>query len=299
MRRVALLLALLVIAGLALPTPRAASQQPALKVVTSIGPLADLVRNVGGERVEVLALVPPGAEPEDYDPTPADAAAVSKARLFFANGLGLEAYLDNLVQSAGGRDLEVVTLSEGAPTIISFGQGSEVGGNPHLWLDPQNAVHYVGVIQQALDRVDPAYAATYDANAAAYTAKLTQLDAAIQQQVSTLPVERRVLVTTHDAYPYFAKRYGFTYLAVISATPEAEPSAQEYAQLVKTIKESRVPAIFGEAGFSERTISQLAADTGAAFVGSLYTDTLSEESPTNTYLGAMQYNADTIVNALR
>jgi manganese/iron transport system substrate-binding protein len=299
MHRVAMLLALLVIAGLALPTPRVASQQPALKIVTSIGPLADLIRNVGGERVEVTALVPPGVEPEDYDPTPADAATVSKARVFFANGLGLEAYLDNLVQSAGGPSLEVVTLSAGAPTIISFGQGSQVGGNPHLWLDPQNAIHYVGIVQQTLGRVDPANAATYDANAAAYTTRLTQLDAAIQQQVSTLPVERRVLVTTHDAYPYFAQRYGFTYLAVISASPDAEPSAQEYAQLVKTIKENRVPAIFGEAGFSERTISGLAADTGAAFVGSLFTDTLSEEPPTNTYLGAMQYNADTIVNALR
>ena len=154
MRRVALLMALLVIAGFALPTPRAASQQPALQVVTSIGPLADLIRNVGGERVDVLALVPPGAELEDYDPTPADAAAVSKARIFFANGLGLEAYLDNLVQSAGGRDLEVVTLSEGAPTIISFGQGSEAGGNPHLWLDPQNAAHYVGCLLYTSDAAD-------------------------------------------------------------------------------------------------------------------------------------------------
>jgi manganese/iron transport system substrate-binding protein len=299
MRRVAVLLALLVVAGFALPAPRAASQQPTLKVVTSIGPIADLIRNVGGERVEVTALVPPGVEPEDYDPTPADAAAVSRARVFFANGLGLEAYLDNLVQSAGGASLEVVVLSTGAPTITSFGQGNEVGGNPHLWLDPQNAARYVEVIRAALGRIDPASAAAYDANAAAYTTKLSQLDAAIEREVSTLPVERRVLVTTHDAYPYFAKRYGFTYLAVISANPEAEPSAQEYAQLVKTIKDNRVPAIFGEAGFSERTIEQLAADTGAAFVGDLFTDTLSEEAPTNTYLGAMQYNADTIVSALR
>jgi len=299
MRRVAVLLALLVITGFALPAPQAASQQPPLKLVTSIGPIADLIKNVGGDRVEVTALVPPGAEPEDYDPTPADAAAVSRARVFFANGLGLEAYLENLVESAGGANIEVVTLSTGAPTITSFGQGDEEGGNPHLWLDPQNAVRYVEVIRQTLGRIDPAGVAAYDANAAAYTAKLTQLDSAIEREVNTLPMERRVLVTTHDAYPYFAKRYGFTYLAVVSANHDAEPSAREYAQLVKTIKDNKVPAIFGEAGFSEHTIEQLAADTGAAFVGDLFTDTLSEEAPTNTYLGAMQYNADTIVNALR
>lgn len=308
MRRVAVLLALLVIAGLALPAKHASSQQqPALKVVTSISPLADLIRNVGGDRVEVTALVPPGAEPHDFDPTPADAATVSRAGVFFANGLGLETYLENLVESAGGADLEVVTLSTGIPTIGSFGHddddgheyGDDEGGNPHLWLDPQNAVRYVETIRQTLGRIDPANAAAYDANAAAYTAKLTQLDAAIEREVNTLAVERRVLVTTHDAYPYFAKRYGFTYLAVVSANHDAAPSAQEYAQLVKTVKDNKVPAIFGEAGFSAQTIEQLAADTGAAFVGALFTDTLSEEAPTNTYLGAMQYNAATIVNALR
>jgi ABC-type Zn uptake system ZnuABC Zn-binding protein ZnuA len=311
MLRILVLVALLAAAGIAVPASRAASQsasQPVhqtasqsgpLKLATSIRPIADLIQNVGGDRVEVLALVPPGGEPEEYDPTPADAAAVGKSRVFFANGLGLEEYLSGMVESAGGSQLEVVTLSEGLPTIASFGQSADVGGNPHLWLDPQNAVRYVEVIRQTLDRIDPASAAVYDANAAAYTTKLQQLDASIEQQVSTVPAERRVLVTTHDAFPYFAKRYGFSYLAVISANPGSDPSAQEYAQLVNTVKANRVPAVFGEAGFSQRMISQLAADTGAAFVGDLYTDTLTEAAPTNTYIGAMEYNADTIVSALR
>jgi ABC-type Zn uptake system ZnuABC Zn-binding protein ZnuA len=311
MLRILVLVALLAAAGIAVPASRAASQsasQPVhqtasqsgpLKLATSIRPIADLIQNVGGDRVEVLALVPPGGEPEEYDPTPADAAAVGKSRVFFANGLGLEEDLSGMVESAGGSQLEVVTLSEGLPTIASFGQSADVGGNPHLWLDPQNAVRYVEVIRQTLDRIDPASAAVYDANAAAYTTKLQQLDASIEQQVSIVPAERRVLVTTHDAYPYFAKRYGFSYLAVISANPGSDPSAQEYAQLVNTVKANRVPAVFGEAGFSQRMISQLAADTGAAFVGDLYTDTLTEAAPTNTYIGAMEYNADTIVSALR
>src|SRR5262249_4737502 len=154
-----------------LPAPRASAQAQKLRIVTSIRPIADLVQNVGGDRVDVVALVPPGAEPEDYDPTPADATAVSKARIFFANGLGLEAYLDRLAESAGTPQLEVVTLSDGLPTITGFGQGEQQGGNPHLWLDVQNAISYVDAIQQTLDRVDPSGAVTYDANAAAYKTK--------------------------------------------------------------------------------------------------------------------------------
>jgi ABC-type Zn uptake system ZnuABC Zn-binding protein ZnuA len=219
--------------------------------------------------------------------------------VFFANGLGLEDFLDRLIESTGNPQLEVVTLSDGLPTLTGFGQGADEGGNPHLWLDPQNAIAYVDTIQKTLSRVDPANAATYQANAATYTGQLKQLDAAIQQQVSTLAPEQRVLVTTHDAYPYFAQRYGFRYLAVINANPDADPSAQEYAALVKAVKDNKVKAVFGEAGFSEQFISQLAADTGATFVGDLFTDTLSEDPPTNTYIGAMTYNADTIVDALK
>src|SRR5438045_4309695 len=119
------------------------AQPGRLKVVTSILPIADLIQNVGGDRVQVTALVPPGGEPEDYDPTPADATTVSQARVFFANGLGLETYVDDLTESAGNAQLEAVTLSEGLPTLTSFGQGADEGGNPHLWLDPQNAISYV------------------------------------------------------------------------------------------------------------------------------------------------------------
>jgi manganese/iron transport system substrate-binding protein len=296
------LLAAVLVVGV-LPSVSASAQPAAqsgqISVVTSILPIADLIKNVGGDTVQVTALVPPGGEPEDYDPTPADAKAVSQARVFFANGVGLEAYLDDLTESAGNSQLEVVTLSEGLPTLSSFGQGADEGGNPHLWLDPQNAISYVDAIERTLSRVDPANAASYQANADRYTGQLKALDASIQQQVASLPPAQRVLVTTHDAYPYFAQRYGFTYLAVINANPDAGPSAREYAQLVKTVQESHVKAVFGETGFSAQIISQLAADTGATFVGDLFTDTLSKDAPTNSYLGAMHYNADTIVSALR
>ena len=220
------LLAAVLVVGV-LPSVSASAQPVAqsgqISVVTSILPIADLIKNVGGDTVQVTALVPPGGEPEDYDPTPADAKAVSQARVFFANGLGLEAYLDDLTESAGNSQLEVVTLSEGLPTLSSFGQGADEGGNPHLWLDPQNAISYVDAIERTLSRVDPANAASYQANADRYTGQLKALDASIQQQVASLPPAQRVLVTTHDAYPYFAQRYGFTYLAVINANPGRWP----------------------------------------------------------------------------
>jgi manganese/iron transport system substrate-binding protein len=293
----ALIVVLLVLQASPLRSVR--TQAGPLKVVTSITPLADLIKNVGGDRVEVSALVPLGDEPEDYDPSPADATTVAQARVFFANGLGLEAYLDDLIGAAGDPQLEVVTLSEGLPTLGSFGQGAEAGGNPHLWLNPRHAASYVEVVRQTLSRLDPEGEAAYSAQAEAYTKQLLELDRATEQQVQTIPPAQRMLVTTHDAYPYFAERYGLFYLAVISANPGSDPSAQEYAALVKAVRDNGVKAVFGEAGFSDRFISQLAADTGAQYVSDLYTDTLSAGPPADSYLNAMRYNAEKIVEALR
>src|SRR5690348_284497 len=135
MSRLGLILALVLLVGCTRPARPSAAQPGPIKIVTSILPLADMIKNVGGDKVDVVAIVPPGGEPEDYDPTPADATAVSKARVFFANGLGLEAYLGDLTKSAGNSRLEVVTLSDGLPTLTSFGQGADQGGNPHTWLD--------------------------------------------------------------------------------------------------------------------------------------------------------------------
>ena len=304
-RLLSVVLATLLVASATLLLTRAqpahptAAAGPPLKVVTTITPIADLVKNVGGDQVYATSLVPAGAEPEDYDPTPADATTVGKARIYFANGLGLEDYLTQLVQNAGNPQLEVVTLSDGLPTLKGFGQGADEGGNPHLWLNPRNAIAYVDRIRQTLDRVDPPNAPIYDANAAAYTAALNGLDTSIEQKVGALPADQRVLVSTHDAYPYFADRYGFRYLTVISANPGSDPSAQEYAALVKTVRDNQVKAVFGEAGFSDRFISQLAADTGATYVADLYTDTLSEGPPAATYVDMMAYDADRIVAALK
>ena len=204
-----------------------------------------------------------------------------------------------MIQSSGNTSLQVVALSDGLPTLTGFGQGAEEGGNPHLWMSVRNSMAYVEVIQQTLSLVDPDSAPTYEANAAQYTAQLAELDTYIEQQIQTLPPAQRVLVTTHDAHPYFADRYGLRHLAVISANPDSDPTAQEYAALIQTVKDNNVKAVFGEAGFSDRFISQLAADSGATYVADLYTDTLSQDPPANTYLGMLRYDVDQIVAALK
>jgi manganese/iron transport system substrate-binding protein len=275
------------------------AQVASIRVMTSITPLADLIKNVGADRVEVTALVPAGDDPEGYDPTPADAAALARAQVFFANGLGLEAYLEDLVEAAGKDDLEIITLSAGLPTLSGFGQGAEEGGNPHLWLNPRHAISYVETIREALTHLDPEGAASYSARASQYTNRLLELDAYIEQEMQLIPPQQRVLVSTHDALPYFAERYGLSYLGVISGNPGSDPSAEELAELVETVRHSGAKAVFGEAGFSDRFISQLAAETGATFIADLYTDTLTEGPPAPTYLEAMKYNADAIAQNLR
>src|SRR5436305_1111918 len=142
MLRIALVLVLALLVGSALPARPVSAQPAPIKVVTTILNFADMIRNVGGDRVDVTALVPAGAGPEEFEPNPADAVAVSRARLYFANGLGLEKFLDKLVENAANPQLEVITLSDGLPTLTGFGQGADEGGNPHLWLDPQNAMAY-------------------------------------------------------------------------------------------------------------------------------------------------------------
>lgn len=259
-------------------------------VITSISPLVDLIKHVGGDRVEVRGLVPAGSDPHDFEPKPTDVAAMAKARLFIANGTGEEAYLQKLVSNAG-KDLQVVTLSDGQ-TIIGNNPG-----NPHLWLDVKNAIAYVDKVQKALSQADPAGAATYRANAEAYTKELNSLDAEIRQLVQTIPPARRKMVVFHDAWPYFCQAYGLKNLPMVE-NPEAEVSPKVYDDLVKRIKAEGVPAVFGEAGFNPKLVQRLAADTGVKFVGDLYDDTLGDGDAAS-YIGMMRVNAKKIVEALK
>jgi manganese/iron transport system substrate-binding protein len=195
----------------------------------------------------------------------------------------------------------VVTLSDGLPVLGKGGENPEYreAGNPHLWLNPRNAIAYVETIRDTLVSLDPANAETYRANADRYRRELEALDGEIAASIATIPAARRKLVTFHDSFPYYCDRYGLEDLAVVSIDPESEPSAADYAELVRLVRRDNVRAIFGEAGFSARTVQQLAADTGATFAPSLYSDTLGSTPDTDTYVKIMRWNTRTIVDNLK
>ena len=266
-----------------------------LTVVTTLTVLADLIGQVGGDKIQVKALVPPGGEVHTYQPTPEDIKNVAQAKIVFYNGAHLEEWIDETIRSAGRQDLQIVVLSQGLPVI------SEDGGepNPHLWLDVANAKAYVEKIRDNLGEVDPANAAHYADRAKNSLAQLDELDKWILAEVEAIPRARRKLVTFHDAFPYFARRYGFTLHGVLVASPGKEPSARELTQLARRIKRAEVPAVFAEAQFNPKAMEVLARDTGVKVVTNLYNDSLSTGPEANSYMALMKHNVSQIVNALK
>jgi zinc/manganese transport system substrate-binding protein/manganese/iron transport system substrate-binding protein len=294
-------------------------------VAATISVLQDLVEQVGGDRVEVSTVVPVGGSPETFQPKPSDAGRISEAEVVFENGLGLEAWLDDLVESAGGDGQAVVELSEGLEPIEGHEEGHEgeahegeahegeehaeeehagehghehAEGNPHFWLDVANAQHYVREIRDALVEVDPQGAEEYRVNARDYLRRLERLDAYVEERTGTIPEERRKLVTFHDAFPYFAEAYGFEMVGVIVQNPEAEPSGREVAEVVRTVEEERVPAVFTEPQFNAGLADTIAQEANVE-VYELYTDTLVEAEAADTYEAMMRTNTDRIVEGLR
>lgn len=274
------------------PARRPAPQK--LTAVTTLTVLADLIQQVGGDKVQVKALVPPGGEVHTYQPTPDDIKSVARARIVFYNGAHLEEWIDETIRSAGKPDLPIVVLSAGLPLLR---EGNEP--NPHLWLDVGNAKAYVEKIRDGLARVDAADAGYYADRAQGYLARLDELDRWIRGRVDLIPPARRKLVTFHDAFPYFARRYGFSLQGVLVASPGKEPSARELAALARQIKREKVPVVFAEAQFNPKMLEVLARDAGVRVITNLYTDTLSTGPEANTYIAMMKHDVTEIVNALK
>lgn len=278
--------------------PGGASASPAagtIRVVATTTVFADMVRNVGAERVTVDSIIPAGAGPEDYEPKPDDAKKLADADLIVSNGVGLDSFLDPLFVAAGEGASARLVLGEGLPTIDVDGEP-----NPHFWLDPSLVVdRYLPAIVAALTKVDAAGATTFAANSAAYSDAIGAMDAANQAKVKGIPAANRKLVTSHDAFPYFAAHYGFEVVGVILASVGQEPSAAELAALVETVKAAGVKAVFSEGQFSPELAETLAQEAGITkVVTTLYNDTVGPP-PVDTYLKMMEWNMDEIVNALR
>jgi ABC-type Zn uptake system ZnuABC Zn-binding protein ZnuA len=278
-------------AGASTPPTAAAD---AVKVVTTTTVFADIVQNVGGSRVVATSIIPAGVGPEDYEPKPDDARKLSDAKLVVSNGVGLDNFLDRLLASGTGGKTPQLVLGDGVPTITVEGEP-----NPHFWLDPSLVKqYYVPKIAAKLSELDPAGKATYDANAAAYSSTLDSLDAELKAKIATIPEANRKLVTFHDAFPYFARHFGFELVGVILANVGQEPTAAELAALVDKVKSAGVKAVFSEAQFSPKLSQTLAQEAGITkVVTTLYNDALGP-APADSYLGLMRWNVDQIVAAL-
>ncbi len=277
-----------------------------VQVAVTISVLQDLVEQVSEDRVEAFSIVPVGASPETFQPSPQDAGRISEAQVVFDNGLGLDDWVEDLVESAGNEEQRVVELSEGLDPLEddeheeeqeAEGEHGHTEGNPHLWLDVANAEHYVERIRDALVEVDPGGAEEYEANAEEYLAELEGLDGYIKQKAEDIPKERRKLVTFHDAFPYFAEAYEFELVGVVLENPEAEPGSREVAEVVRTIEEEEVPVVFTEPQFNTGLADTIAQEAGVE-VRELYTDTLVEDGAANTYEAMMRTNIDRISEAL-
>jgi ABC-type Zn uptake system ZnuABC Zn-binding protein ZnuA len=289
------LAATLVLAACGPGKPASPQASDGIRVVATTTVFADIIRNVAGDRVNVDSIVPPGVGPEDFEPKPDDARLLSGADLVVSNGVGLDDFLADLLESGSGSSTKDLVLGEGIPALTD---GGEV--NPHFWLDPTLVRdHYVPRIAAALGEVDPANAAAYEANAAAYAAELETLDEELRSKVDTLPAANRRLVTFHDAFPYFAQHFGFELVGVILENVGQEPTAAELAALVEQVRAAQVKAVFSEAQFSPELSATLAREAGIeSVVATLYTDSLGD-APADSYLGLMRWNVDQIVDALR
>jgi ABC-type Zn uptake system ZnuABC Zn-binding protein ZnuA len=265
-----------------------------LKVVATTTVFADLIRNVGGDRVLVESIIPAGSGPEDYEPKPDDARKLADADLIVSNGAGLDDFLDDLIDAAGEGSAARLVLGDGLETITVDGEE-----NPHFWLDPSIvADHYVPAISSKLIELDAAGADTFDTNAAAYAEQVRAMDEANRTKIDEIPVENRKLVTFHDAFPYFARHYGFEDIGVIVENVGQEPTATELAALVETVKAAHVKAVFSEAQFGPELARTLADEAGISqVVTTLYNDTVGPP-PVDTYLKMMEWNVDEIVKAL-
>ena len=274
-----------------------------LSVVTSNTVLADLVANVGGDKVQVRSLAPAGTDPHTFQPTPDSMKTLSQARVAFFKGSGLEEWWDKTIRSVKRPDVPVIELSKGLATIHMPGHdgvhGHAEGQDPHVWLDPNLVKAYVDKIRDALSRADGANAGFYADRAKAYQVKLDELDAWIRTEVEKIPTARRKIVTFHDAFQYFANRYGLVVKGFVVVSPGKEPSAKALAELTRRIKEEQIPAVFAEADFSPKMLEVLAKDTGVKVVTNLYDDSLSSGPPADTYINMLRHNVTQTVNALK
>jgi ABC-type Zn uptake system ZnuABC Zn-binding protein ZnuA len=314
----------------ATPTPEMEADEPVLTAIAKLAPLADLVRQVGGERVEVVSFVPEGADSHTFQPRPGDVRRLAQADVFFANGLDLNDAVIRLAEANLPDGVPLVRIAEeiADPDEIVYdhvhGDGDDdhghthgddddhghthgdtdepdgAGPNPHLWMSVDFAIRYVAVISDTLADVDPEGADFYRDRAEAYTRELEEVDARIAEAVATIPEENRRLVTYHDSWSYFGPRYGLEIVAAIQPADFSEPSAAEIRRIIDQIRELDIPAVFGSEVFPSGVLEVIADETGAQYIADLSDDDLpgTAGDSEHSYIGLMVRNSRLIVEAL-
>lgn len=268
-----------------------------LKVVASFSILGDIVKNVGGERVAVTTLVGPDGDAHVFEPTPADAKAVAAADVVFVNGLGLEGWMERLIQSSGYEG-PVAVAGNGVTSRTMDEAGAEVT-DPHAWQDLSNGRIYVANIAAALAAVDPQGAEAYRTAASAYGAEIAAKDEWVRAELKDVPSGQRRIITSHDAFGYFGVAYGITFLAPVGVSTEAEPSAAGMARLIRQMKSEGVKVVFFENMTSPKLVATLASEAGARVGGTLYSDALSSPGgPADSYLRMFDNNVPQLKAAM-
>jgi len=298
----------LIAATLALAAPSHAEAEK-LSVVATFSIIGDFAKTVGGDRIELKTLVGPDSDAHVYEPKPADAIALARADVVLVNGLLFEGFLQRLVD-ASGTSATIAVLTDGADILNdpSGGHYHYVNGqaifhatpnDPHAWQSVRNARTYVENIASAFCDADRDGCSSYEANAAAYLDQLDSLDAEIKQAIESIPQDRRVAVVAHNAFRYFERDYGVTFLAPQGVSTESEASAADVAGLIREIREKRAAAVFAENITDARLVEQIASEAGLALGGTLYSDALSSaDGPAPSYVEMMRHNVSTLVDAI-
>jgi zinc/manganese transport system substrate-binding protein len=268
-----------------------------LPVVATFSVLADFARNVGGERIEVAALVGPNGDTHVYQPKPADAKELGAARLIVVNGLGLEGWIDRLIKASGAKAPVIVATKGIKPQQMR--EEGRVELDPHAWQSIADAKIYVANIRDGLIAADPEGASAYRANANNYLGKLDALEKEVTAEIAKIPPGRRQIITTHDAFGYFGTAYGFRFIAPEGVSTETEASARDVAKIIRQIKAQKIPAVFLENVTDPRLMRSIAAESGATVGGTLYSDALSPPTgPASTYVDMMRNNIRELAAAL-
>ncbi|TDT96420.1 zinc/manganese transport system substrate-binding protein [Azorhizobium sp. AG788] len=310
----------LLAAALVLGATPALAQSPApaakLPVVASFSILGDFVKNVGGDRIALSTIVGPNADTHVYQPTPNDAKKLAGAKVIFVNGLGFEGWMDRLVKASGTKATVVVATKGITPRERSKdepqddddhgpkGKKADAGHDhgpidPHAWQSVANAKVYVANVRDGLIAADPAGKDVYTANAAAYLAKLDQLESEVKAAMASIPEANRRIITSHDAFGYFGDAYGLKLLAPEGVSTESEASAKDVGKIIRQIKEQHIPAVFLENVTNPRLIERLGKESGAIVGGTLYSDALSRDNgPASTYIDLVRYNIRQLSGAL-